>query len=78
MSNNDVSPLGIFGKYLTIWVALCITSGVILGNFIPSLFELISRFEYAKFNFAVAILIWIMIYPMMIQVDLSSLKNLGS
>ena len=71
---ND-SPLGLFGKYLTLWVAISIVIGIILGNLFPSLFYFIASIQYENVNFIVAILIWLMIYPMMVQVDLSSLKN---
>ncbi|RCL82164.1 MAG: arsenical-resistance protein [Alphaproteobacteria bacterium] len=71
---ND-SPLGIFGKYLSIWVAISIVIGIILGNLFPSLFYFIASIQYENVNFIVAILIWLMIYPMMVQVDFSSLKN---
>ncbi len=75
--SKEESPLGIFGRYLSLWVGLCIIAGIILGNVIPSFFEIIAKLEYAKVNFVVAVLIWVMIYPMMTQVDFSSLKNLG-
>jgi len=71
---ND-SPLGVFGKYLTLWVAISIVIGIILGNLFPSLFYFIASIKYENVNFIVAILIWLMIYPMMVQVDFSSLKN---
>ncbi|MEE4108775.1 MAG: ACR3 family arsenite efflux transporter [Halieaceae bacterium] len=69
--------MGIFEKYLSLWVALCIASGVILGNAFPALFQLFSRLEYAQVNLPVAVLIWLMIYPMMVQVDLSSIRDVG-
>ena len=71
---ND-SPIGLFGKYLTLWVAISIVIGIILGNLFPSLFYFIASIQYENVNFIVAILIWLMIYPMMVQVDFSSLKN---
>ena len=71
---ND--PLNLFGRYLSIWVALCIILGVLLGNLIPNIFQFISKLEYAKINLVIAILVWIMIYPMMINIDFNSLKNL--
>lgn len=77
MNTKTKSPLGLFGRYLSLWVGLCITAGIILGNIFPSLFELVADLEYAKVSFIVAILIWVMIYPMMAQVDFSSLKHLG-
>jgi ACR3 family arsenite transporter len=67
--------MGIFERYLSLWVGLCIVTGVFLGNLIPQLFQLVAQFEYAHVNLAVAVLIWIMIYPMMIQVDFSSIKD---
>lgn len=76
MSEN--SPLGLFGRYLSLWVGLCILAGVGLGYVFPSLFQQVAGFEYANVNFVVAVLIWVMIYPMMTQVDFSSLKDLGS
>ncbi|MGR9090222.1 MAG: ACR3 family arsenite efflux transporter [Gammaproteobacteria bacterium] len=69
--------MGLFERYLSIWVAACIATGVGLGTMIPSLFELIAAVEYANVNFVVAVLIWIMIYPMMISVDFSSIKDTG-
>jgi len=78
MSKKEESPLGIFGRYLSLWVGLCIIASITLGNIVPSLFEVFAKLEYAKVNFVVAVLIWVMIYPMMTQVDFSSLKNLGN
>jgi ACR3 family arsenite transporter len=74
MSAN--SPLGVFGRYLSLWVALCILAGVGLGSLFPALFERVAAIEYASVNFVVAVLIWVMIYPMMTQVDFSSLKDI--
>ena len=74
---SEPSPLGIFGRYLSLWVGLCILAGVELGYVFPSLFQFVADLEYANVNFVVAILIWVMIYPMMTQVDFFSLKNLG-
>ncbi len=73
---SEASPLGIFGRYLSLWVAFCILTGVGLGVGFPSFFQLLAGLEYAHVNFVVAVLIWVMIYPMMTQVDFSSLKNL--
>jgi len=74
---SESSPLGMFGRYLSLWVGLCILAGVGLGTALPSLFQFIADLEYANVNFVVAVLIWVMIYPMMTQVDFSSLKNIG-
>lgn len=70
-------PLGIFGRYLTLWVASCIVAGILLGNFFPQSFALLSHLEFSQVNLVVAILIWVMIYPMMVHVDFSSLRHIG-
>ncbi|NQU85424.1 MAG: ACR3 family arsenite efflux transporter [Mariniphaga sp.] len=67
--------IGVFEKYLTLWVALCIAGGITIGHFAGSSIEFLSKLEIFKVNIPVAILIWLMIYPMMLQVDFSSLKN---
>jgi len=69
--------LGLFGRYLSLWVGLCILFGMGLGYIFPSVFKTISELQYANVNFVVAVLIWVMIYPMMTQIDFSSLKDLG-
>ncbi|MBL4906490.1 MAG: ACR3 family arsenite efflux transporter [Sneathiella sp.] len=69
--------MGVFERYLSIWVALCIAAGVLLGNLFPTAFALIADLEWANVNLVVAVLIWIMIYPMMVQVDFSSIKDIG-
>ena len=68
--------MGIFERYLSLWVALCIMLGVFLGNALPRVFEVIAGWEYAHVNLLIALLIWLMIYPMMVQVDLSALKSI--
>ena len=70
--------MGIFEKYLTLWVGLSITGGVILGNWFPEFFETIADIEFANVNLIVAIFIWIMIYPMMVQIDFTSVKEIGN
>lgn len=67
--------MGIFERYLSIWVALCIATGVLLGNIFPDSFNFIAKLEYSHVNFIVAIFIWIMIYPMMVQIDFTSIKD---
>lgn len=74
---SEPSPLGFFGRYLSLWVGLCILAGIGLGSVFPALFQFVANLEYANVNFIVAVLIWVMIYPMMTQVDFSSLKDLG-
>ena len=70
--------MGIFEKYLSIWVAICIICGVFLGSLVPNLFTSIADFEWAHVNLVVAFCIWVMVYPMKTQIDFSSIKNVGS
>ena len=70
--------MGIFEKYLSIWVAICIICGVFLGSLVPNLFISIADLEWAHVNLVVAFCIWVMVYPMMTQIDFSSIKNVGS
>jgi ACR3 family arsenite transporter len=69
--------IGFFEKWLSVWVALCIIAGLVLGNVAPGAFEAIAGWEYASVNFAVAILIWAMVYPMMVNVDFASIRHIG-
>lgn len=70
--------MGKFEKYLTLWVILCIILGIIIGNIAGESIQLISRWEIATINIPVAILVWLMIYPMMVQIDFSSIKNVSN
>ena len=69
--------MGLFERYLTVWVALAIVLGVILGVVMPGVFEAIASIEFASVNLVVAILIWVMIYPMMVQIDWSAVRDVG-
>ncbi|WP_169543186.1 ACR3 family arsenite efflux transporter [Sneathiella aquimaris] len=69
--------MGRFERYLSVWVALCIGGGVLLGSFSPVTFQWVATLEYANVNFIVAIFIWIMIFPMMVNVNFNSLKDVG-
>lgn len=69
--------IGFFEKYLTLWVALCIGAGIVIGNFAGESVAVLSQMEVFNVNIPVAILVWLMIYPMMLQVDFSSIKNVG-
>ena len=69
--------MGLFERYLTVWVGLAILIGVVAGHLVPDVFSAVARFEYAHVNVAIAVLIWLMIYPMMVQIDFSSLKDVG-
>ncbi|WP_207061200.1 ACR3 family arsenite efflux transporter [Motiliproteus sp. SC1-56] len=69
--------MGTFERFLSVWVALAILVGVSVGNTFPGLFALVAALEVAHVNLAVALLIWVMIYPMMIQVDFAAIRHVG-
>ena len=69
--------MGLFERYLSLWVGLCILAGLLLGSLLPGLFQLFAAMEVANVNLPVALFIWVMIYPMMVQVDFSSIKDVG-
>lgn len=69
--------IGFFEKYLTLWVILCMGLGIAISLWLPAVPEFLGRFEYYKVSIPVAILIWLMIYPMMLKVDFTSIKNVG-
>ncbi len=69
--------MGLFERYLTVWVALAIVFGVALGLSIPGVFQVIAGLEFANVNLIVAILIWAMVLPMMVQIDWSAMKDVG-
>ena len=77
MATDTASSMGVFERFLSVWVALCIAVGVGLGILLPEIFQLIASIEYASVNLVVAVFIWIMIYPMMVNVDFASLKDVG-
>lgn len=71
------SGINTFQRYLSIWVILCMAAGILIGKFLPQIPEFLSRFEYAKVSVPMAILIWLMIWPMMMKVDFQSIRNVG-
>ncbi len=77
LTDKPKKTIGLFEKYLTIWVALGIAVGITIGHFLGDRIEVISSLEIARVNIPVAILIWLMIYPMMLQVDFTSIKKIG-
>ncbi|MEI6972829.1 MAG: ACR3 family arsenite efflux transporter [bacterium] len=77
MSENRNSGISFFDTYLTVWVALCMVVGVLIGQFLPGVPALLGRFEYANVSIPIAVLIWLMIWPMMMKVDFASIKNVG-
>ncbi len=76
-TKNTDSGIGFFEKYLTLWVLLCMAAGILIGVYAPGIPEFLSQFEYANVSIPVAILIWLMIYPMMLKVDFHSIKKVG-
>ena len=66
-----------FEKYLTLWVALCIVAGIAVGQLLPAIPETLGRWEYANVSIPIAVLIWLMIYPMMLKVDFQSVRNVA-
>ena len=75
--SKEKSGISAFQKYLTVWVILCMVIGVGIGKFLPQIPAFLNRFEYARVSIPMAILIWVMIYPMMMKVDFRSIKNVG-
>jgi len=69
--------IGFFEKWLSVWIALCIAAGIGLGSALPGLFQFLAGLEYASVNLVVAVLIWGMVYPMMVNVDFASLRHIG-
>jgi len=76
-SEKESSGIGFFERYLTVWVLLCMAAGVLIGVYLPAIPDFLSQFEYANVSIPVAILIWLMIYPMMLKVDFHSIKQVG-
>lgn len=77
MNAESAAPMGTFERYLSVWVGLCIVAGVALGVVFPGVFGAIAGFEYASVNLVVAVFIWVMIYPMMVNVDFASIRDVG-
>ncbi|QOX65898.1 ACR3 family arsenite efflux transporter [Anoxybacterium hadale] len=77
MKKANKIDMSFFEKYLTVWVVLCMAAGILIGKLLPGIPEFLGQFEYYNVSVPVAILIWIMIYPMMMKVDFKSIKNVG-
>lgn len=69
--------MGLFERFLTVWVGLGILAGTALGLLVPGLFQVIAGLEFAHVNLVVAVFIWVMVYPMMIQIDWTAVKDVG-
>ncbi len=77
MDKKKIAGISFFDKFLTLWVVLCMAAGVLIGRYLPFVPNFLGQFEYANVSIPIAILIWIMIYPMMMKVDFQSVKNVG-
>ncbi|WP_218312809.1 ACR3 family arsenite efflux transporter [Alteromonas antoniana] len=69
--------MGLFERYLSVWVGLAIIAGITAGTLVPGFFEAVAGIEYAHVNLVIAVLIWLMIFPMMVQIDFASIKDVG-
>lgn len=74
---NKKSQMNLFDKYLTVFVLLCMVIGILVGTYLSFIPEFLSKFEVYNVNIPIGILIWIMIYPMMLKIDFTSVKNVG-
>ena len=77
MSESKNTGISFFERYLTLWVALCMVIGILIGQLLPGIPEFLDTLTFANVSIPVAVLIWIMIYPMMMKVDFKSVKNVG-
>jgi len=77
MKSNKYEGMNLFERYLTLWVALCMVAGVLIGKYIPLIPQVLGQLTYAEVSIPIAVLIWLMIYPMMMKVDFASIKNVG-
>ena len=77
-THKAASGIVFFQRYLSLWVILCMITGIVIGKFLPAVPSFLNRLEYAKVSIPMAILIWIMIYPMMMKVDFQSIKHVGT
>ncbi len=71
------AEMGLFERYLSLWVALCIVAGISLGHFFPTVFQSVGKLEIAQINLPVAVLLWLMIIPMLLRIDLKALKDVS-
>lgn len=75
VAGGAAPAIGFFERYLTVWVALCIVAGIVLGRALPDVFQGIARLEIARVNIPVGVLIWVMIIPMLIKIDFGALAQ---
>ena len=77
MSKIQSQSLGFFERYLSLWVIMCMIIGVLISRYLSFIPTFLSQFEYANISLPIAVLIWLMIYPMMLKVDFKSIKDVG-
>jgi ACR3 family arsenite transporter len=77
MKQSKTEGISFFERNLTVWVVLCMVAGILVGKFLPAIPAVLAKFEYAKVSIPIAVLIWLMIYPMMMKVDFASIKDVG-
>ena len=75
VQSSATMPLGLFERYLSLWVFLCIAAGILLGQMLPGVFQAISRMQIARVNIPVGLLIWVMIIPMLVKIDFGALHQ---
>lgn len=75
--NEKASGIRFFEKYLTLWVIICMIIGILIGVYLPIIPDFLSTFEYANVSIPIALLIWLMIYPMMLKINFKSIKQVG-
>ena len=75
--SNQRKGINTFQRYLSVWVLLCMAIGVLIGHFIPAIPTAFGRLQIAGISIPIAVLIWVMIYPMMMKVDFQSIKQIG-
>ena len=74
---SNPEGIGFFDRFLTVWVIACMALGILIGRFVPAVPDFLGKLEYANVSIPIAVLIWVMIYPMMLKVDFASIKNVG-
>ncbi len=75
--SSESEKMGFFERYLSVWVAFCIVGGIVLGKLLGNSISVLSEMNIATVNLPVAVLVWLMIFPMMVQIDFSSIKDVG-
>ncbi len=77
MEQKQTSGISFFERYLTVWVIVCMVIGIVIGKYLPQIPRAMSHLEYANVSIPIALLIWLMIYPMMLKIDFQSIKDVG-